>query len=221
MKKVTTGKEKQATYKAEYSRYKKANDQGFYLEGLVIGYAIIEDRLVAFLHYCGIVSRDKDNLEINKPVYPFIRVLLNKPENSTIKVKDIRVKMDIIQSLLKLDIESAQRIDEETKAIIDKQNEGKKRKTRFINGYMPALQKKMDNLNRDDLLVILSKDLESWRLERNTIIHALLNQKIDGIFKATKELSKQGYDLTRKLDDKLVDPVKKKGTNIRKKFNIQ
>ena len=220
MERITTGKEKQDAYRIEYSRYKKALTQQFYLEGLVIGYAIIEDRLVSFLHYCGIVSRDKENLEINKSVYPFIRTLLNKSENASIKVKDIRVKMDIVQAVLELDAESARRIEDNTKVVIDRLNEGKKRKRRILTGYMVSLQKKMNNLEKAELLDFLKNQLEPWREKRNQIIHALLSKQVDGVAEAKKELSEQGYELTRVLDNDLVKPTKK-GMDIRKKFNIQ
>ncbi len=220
MERITSGKEKQNAYRIEYSRYKKALTQEFYLEGLVIGYAIIEDRLVSFLHYCGIVSREKENLEINKSVYPFIRTLLNKSEDTSIKVKDIRVKMDIVQALLELDAESAQQIEIDTKAVIDRQNEGKKRKRRILIGYMIALQRKMNNLKKAELLDFLKNQLDPWRENRNQIIHALLSKKVDGVAIAKKELSEQGYELTRTLDNELVKPTKR-GTDIRKKFNIQ
>lgn len=220
MEKIITGKEKQNAYRIEYSRYKKALAQEFYLEGLVIGYAIIEDRLVSFLHYCGIVSRDRESLEVNKAIYPFIRTLLNKSEDASIKVKDIRVKMDIVEALLELTPESAERIENDTKTIIDRQNEGKKRKRRIVMGYMVALQKKMDNLDKPELLTFFSSRLEPWRINRNQIIHALLSKKVEGVADAKKELSEAGYELTRVLDNNLVKPTKK-GTDIRKKFNIQ
>ncbi|MDE7094719.1 MAG: hypothetical protein K2O52_07390 [Oscillospiraceae bacterium] len=220
MERITTGKEKQKAYRVEYSRYKKALAQEFYLEGLVIGYAIIEDRLVSFLHYCGIVSRNRNKLAINKSIYPFIRILLNKSEDASIKVKDIRVKMNIVQALLELTPESAQQIENDTETIINRQNIGKKRKKRILTGYMVALQKKMDTLNRPELLSFLNDQLEPWRINRNNIVHALLSKRVESVTDVKKELSEMGYELTRVLDNNLVKPTKK-GTDIRKKFNIQ
>lgn len=58
MEKVEKGKDKKYSYKVEYSRFKTALKEEFYLEAISIGYAIIEDRLVAFLHHAGIVTRN-------------------------------------------------------------------------------------------------------------------------------------------------------------------
>lgn len=220
MERIKTGKEKQHAYKVEYSRYKKALSNEFYLEGLVIGYAVIEDRLISFLHYCGIVTRNKDNLQINKPIYPYIRVLLNKTECHSIRVKDIRVKMDIIEAILKLDKESANRIENETKLIIDNSNIGKKRKRRFLKGYMNDLYETKTILDCKHIIDLFSIDLESWRNNRNQLIHALLNNKVESVSEVKKETAEQGYHLSREIDNYLVKPIKKKAT-IRKKYNIQ
>lgn len=85
---------------------------------------------------------------------------------------------------------------------------------------MVSLQKKMNNLEKAELLDFLKNQLEPWREKRNQIIRALLSKKVDGVAEAKKELSEQGYELTRVLDNDLVKPTKK-GMDIRKKFNIQ
>ena len=44
-----TGSDKQETYRTLLSRHKLAMKHGFYFEALLIDYAMLEDRLVAFL----------------------------------------------------------------------------------------------------------------------------------------------------------------------------
>ena len=66
---IKTGKEKQKAYRNEFSRLGKALKDEFFLEAIAIGYAVIEDRLISFLHHAGIVSRTKENLLINRAVY--------------------------------------------------------------------------------------------------------------------------------------------------------
>lgn len=61
-----TGKEKQLTYTTEYRQFNKAMKEEFYLEAVAIGYAIIEDRLTAFLHHAGVVTRTNEDLRINR-----------------------------------------------------------------------------------------------------------------------------------------------------------
>ena len=104
---VKTGKEKQLTYTTEYKQFNKAMKEEFYLEALVIGYAIIEDRLVAFLHHAGIVTRTNEKLAINKSVYPYIRKLLKKDDDFSVKIKDISVKIDLINKLIEMTEENA------------------------------------------------------------------------------------------------------------------
>ncbi len=77
MTNISTGKEKEQAYKVNYARYNKAIKEEFYLEALVIGYAIIEDRLVSFLHHCGIISRDNEKLSVNRKLRPFILISLD------------------------------------------------------------------------------------------------------------------------------------------------
>ena len=94
MEKVKTGTEKQEVYTEEYAKFKKALREEFFLEGIVIGYAVIEDRLVSFLHHAGILSRDNEELKINRSVYPYMRRLLDKDDDYSIKIKNISVKVE-------------------------------------------------------------------------------------------------------------------------------
>lgn len=63
IKKSESGYEKQATYKAMTGKYNVAMKNGFYFEALMIDYAMLEDRLIAFLWACGVVN-DVDNFSI-------------------------------------------------------------------------------------------------------------------------------------------------------------
>lgn len=106
-----TGKEKQLTYTTEYRQFNKAMKEEFYLEAVAIGYAIIEDRLTAFLHHAGVVTRTNEDLRINRQVYPYIRKLLNKEDDYSVKIKDISVKIALITALLNMTENGANGID--------------------------------------------------------------------------------------------------------------
>ena len=216
MQTVKTGREKQIVYAHEYRRLKKAISEQFYLEAISICYAMIEDRLVAFLHHAGIVSRQNDNLVINQSIAPFIRKMLDMQNGNPIRIKDISVKIVIIQKLLSLSEEKATEIDNEMKDCADT-----KRK-RFLaqKGYLTALQKQMEN-TVDVITVqnVLSK-LDPWRSERNQLIHALLSKTVSSSNEAQKSCAETGKELSRLLDDKLVKPFKS-NNRIRKQFNIQ
>ena len=111
MDNVKSGKEKQFVYATEYKRLSKALKEQFYLEAVAIGYAIIEDRLVAFLHHAGIVTRGNRELKINKAVCPYIKKLLMKDDKYILYIKDIGVKTSLIEALLNMTSEQANEID--------------------------------------------------------------------------------------------------------------
>ena len=216
MENIKTGKERQEAYKTEYQRYKIAMKYKFYLEAVAICYAANEDRLTAFLHHAGIVTRTNENLCINSKVYPYIRRLLNKDENGNVKVKDISVKMAIVQELLTMTEERAQEIDESVSEYI----KGIKRKGSVArSGYMTDLFHKVQKVHREEVLDTLTK-LDSWRDERNKLIHALLNKTVSSAIDTKKNCADNGYKISRNLDDHLVKPFKKANT-LRKKYNIQ
>lgn len=55
---VTDGVDKEATYKTQIERYDKAVKNGFYFEAMLIVYAIMEDRLRAWLFYSDVLIPD-------------------------------------------------------------------------------------------------------------------------------------------------------------------
>ncbi|MDO4960671.1 MAG: hypothetical protein Q4E57_02275 [Eubacteriales bacterium] len=212
MEQVRNGRERQERYSSEYDQFKKAKENGFYIEAIAIGYAIIEDRLVAFLHHAGIVSRDnKSDLKINKCIYPFMRRLLGKPDGSTIRIKDIKTKLEVLKAILALDEEKAREIDEYCYSLSHK---------KFRPAYMQSLYHQVDKtLNRQEILQLIGR-IEPWKNDRNVMIHALLSQKNASVWQEKKRLAEECYSLTRDLDNKLVRKFKTRNT-IRKKYNIQ
>ncbi|MBP3898739.1 MAG: hypothetical protein J6D57_13010 [Mogibacterium sp.] len=216
MNSIVSNSEKQNAYRNGYKRLNTALKYEFYLEALSISYAVIEDRLVAFLHHAGIVSRNNPELKINDRVKPYIKKLLGEENNSVIKVKDISVKVRIIKALLSMTEERAEEIDEEIKRGL----EMKSLRKAIRPGYFKDLYTYIDNtLDRRYLLSLLD-DIDPWRDSRNQLIHALLNKTVKTVQQAQKECAYAGYDFSRDLDDRLVKPFKK-GNKLRKKYNIQ
>ena len=216
MQTIQTGEEKQLVYAHEYRRLKKALQEEFYLEAIVISYAIIEDRLVAFFHHAGIVSRQNETLAINRPIYPYMRELLGKESDAVIKIKDISVKMELIRNLLFLTEDKAAQIDNAVAAAAD----SRKKKAALRKAYMVSLQKQIDKtIDRKAIFEILDR-LEPWRNERNQLIHALLSKTATSSEAARKECAYTGQDLARGIDDTLVKPFKK-SNRLRKQHNIQ
>ncbi len=68
---------------------------------MMIAYNLVEDRLIAFLHYAGIVSRDAEELKITKRTKKSIRFLMEKKESERLNVKNIEFKLDVIEKILR------------------------------------------------------------------------------------------------------------------------
>ena len=214
---VRNNLEKHQQYSKEYSRLNKALNLGFYLEAVAIDYAIIEDRLVAFLHYAGIASRNNPDLKINKNVYPYMRNLLHKGPTDGIRVKDISVKMELIRALLSLTEAEALQIDSE---IVEYATTTGRNRHFVKEGYMLDLYKLVnERINKKSIITIFD-DLNTWRIDRNHLIHALLNKTASSSEETKGTCAYQGYDIARELDDMLVKPFKK-NNNIRRKYRIQ
>ena len=53
---VGDNQEKRLTYRRWCGRYQKAMREGFYLEALLIDYALIEDALRSYLYHIGVIE---------------------------------------------------------------------------------------------------------------------------------------------------------------------
>lgn len=217
MQTVKTGKEKQEAYSQNFRLLNKALGQGFYLEGVAISYAVIEDRLVAFLHHAGIVSRNNDDLRINRSAYPYMRILLNKDKNYSIRIKDISVKISLVLALLNLSEDRASEIDSCVKEQISL---SKRKKSILASGYMYDVVSQINKTLDKDALRCIMSDLSQWRNDRNVLIHALLNKTVSSVESTKKKCAETGKELARAIDNYLVKPFKM-NNRIRKKYNIQ
>ena len=216
MKIASNKEEKQLAYKVEYKRFKKALKEEFYLEAVSIGYAIIEDRLIAFLHHAGFVSRNHERLKINKMVYPYVRQLMDVSETSAIIVRSISKKVELIRRLIEMSEGEAEAIDQYVQQYL---NDCKRKKSVAKPGYMLFLHRYVSNVDREEVLTLLNQ-IDNWRNTRNRLVHALLNQKVEYADAMKKNCAEESYSISRKLDDYLVKPFKKK-SRIRGKYNIQ
>lgn len=212
---VKTGKEKQSAYRNEFARLKKAMGNEFYLEAIAICYAIIEDRLIAFFHHAGIVSRNNDNLKINRKVYPYLRKLLGKDEDCAIKIKDVSVKADLVWRLLTMREDDAKSIDDYIAAY----PEDKKRHI-ATPGYMIDLYRQIHRTLDIRNVTSIFLDFQPWRDNRNQLIHALLSKTVVSSAITKKQCAEEGGRLARAMDNYLVKPFKK-GNKLRNKYRIQ
>lgn len=188
---VSDNKEKQHTYRMQMIRYKKAISTGFYLEAIMIDYAMLEDRLLAFLHHAGIVTRNANKPKISKKSGKELRRLLNCTH---IKISNITTKLAIIEILVQLH-----------------ENQPDK--------YWVSVQKQIaTTLESEDVLQICQA-IRKWCDVRNQYVHGLLNKNYYAVQESWREFAVRGHDLCRDVD-RLVDAFKK-GNCIRKINNIQ
>ena len=216
MENVKNNTDRKINYIREYKRYNTAIKNEFYLEAIAIVYAIIEDRLVSFLHHAGIVSRNNENLKITNASYPYIRKLMGKEDSAAIRIKDISVKMNLIMNLLNMDELQALKIDDEVEQFVNTYQ--KKRIAR--KGYMHDIYCQISrSIDREKVQELFMR-FEPWRDTRNKLIHALLNKTAKSSEAAKEKCAKDGYLLSRQFDDCLAKPFYKNNT-IRKKYKIQ
>ena len=194
IQKAKTGKEKQRTYAAYMSQYKKAIRNEFFLEAIMIDYAMMEDRLVALLHYLGIVSRNQSKLSVNKFCRADIRKLLGYKENAAIRINNISVKIRILNSLVK------QTLVEDSA---------------FIKAILEQIAAQIDRNHIERLCC----DILEWCAIRNQYVHALLNKNYDALQAGLNDFAEDGHIIARRIDD-CVKMIKKDNA-IRKQFKIK
>ena len=191
---ATDGKDKGNTYKRYIEKYNKAIKYECFLEAIVIDYAMLEDRLLAFLHYTGVISRTHNKISVNKFCRPQIRSIIAYKPNSAINVNNISVKIRIAKALLSIDD------SEEDKYLLT------------VHSLL-AERVSADEFNKT------LQDITTWCEIRNQYIHALLNKNYDALHDGHCEYSEQGLKLARKVDSYVKNV--KRGDIIRKKFKIQ
>ena len=77
IKPVSSAKDKQRTYSEQMTRYNKAIRGEFYLEALLIDYAMLEDRLYAILYHMAFIANRK-TLKIWKKTKPYLSSIVEK-----------------------------------------------------------------------------------------------------------------------------------------------
>ncbi|MBR2087544.1 MAG: hypothetical protein IJ906_10475, partial [Oscillospiraceae bacterium] len=170
----------------------------------------------AFLHHAGLVTRTNEDLRINRKVYPYIRKLLKKEDDYSIKIKDISVKITLVTALLNMTENEANAID----AYVANYVQGLKRKRAIAQtGYMHDLYTEIKKVNAELVLSTFVR-IEPWRIQRNHLIHALLNKTVESTKDVKKECAEESYAITRAIDNNLVKPFKQ-DNKLRKKYNIQ
>lgn len=181
IKKVESAKEKSQTYSYQMERYKQAIHHKFYFEAIVISYAMIEDRLLAFLHYTGVIDRRTQNnqaertIRVSEQAKKQISALLGYRPNYTINLNTINIKIKIVKALMEL--------PEENNDL-----------------YLNLVRAQIDRtIHRDEFMALLNK-LNTWLKPRNQIIHALMFKQTKDVLNRQPTIAKDGYKIGRELD---------------------
>ena len=199
IKRASNNAERQDTYRTQLGRYSRAMKEGFYFEALLITYSLLEDRLKAFLYYCGFFD-NRNTLKVSKKCKNDIGVLvLDKNQARWPSFRYISTKIDSIEKLLCW-----------VESIMQKDIEG--------NLYYSCLKHSLESVDTDALLKALI-ELRSWIKYRNEVMHASMNKNIDSLYSELSERVAEGMDLARFIDSQ-VRIIKKYGT-VRKTMKMQ
>lgn len=194
IKSVSSNVEKAQTYGDLMRRYNKAIKEGFFFEAMLIEYAMIEDRLLAFLYHCG-VQNGRDSLKISK----ISRNKLLKPlftsedgKEKRLSLNGVGRKIEIIDAILTWECSIACTPDDK---------------------YMKTLKTQCESLDILEFQEIL-KNILTWKNYRNEIIHGLLNKNINALQAEIENNVTIGMLLARGVDKQV--KIIKKGNKIRK-----
>lgn len=190
---VNSNIDKQRTYKENCAKYKKAVQEEFYFEAMLISYAMLEDRLRSFLYHIGALTNRQSTAVSSKKsknqLKGIVSVYKTDKENDSLGITNISGKIKIIRCTL------------EWAATVNGGYEDDKYLATLKNQYE-------DNIDIQEMLDALEQ-LGGWLDYRNEIMHALLNKNVDSLHTELRERTLQGMELARKIDS-FVSQVKKR-----------
>ncbi len=201
IKPVIDNADKQRTYREHKVRYKKAMENEFYFEALLIDYALLEDRLRSMIYHMGFL-RDRSCFKIWNKKTDFLKDVVSiykeKDESYQLGISSISGKIKIVRCVLKWTACT----------------EGDYQKDK----HLVALKNKCECLDIDGLLIAFEK-LNEWRDYRNEVIHALMNKNIDSLSVELKQRAEEGMTLATFFDNQ--EKTLKRGNIIRKSAGLQ
>lgn len=194
---VKDNQEKYETYRAQIGRYNLAMKHGFYLEALLIDYAVLEDRLSAFLCAAGVLN-DADSSKFgnrrNKAILQKLYTAYSG-NDAPPRLKTISGKIEMVRALL---------------TFAETEYEGD-------NRYLLALHEGLLVLNREELSEAL-RGLDTWRSYRNEVIHAAMNKNVYSLHEHLAENAALGMEYARVIDN--AAKKLKRRTKIRKTVSM-
>ena len=161
---VQNNYEKYLIYRDQMGRYKRAVRGGFYFEALLIDYAMLEDRLLAFLYHIGAVDDRYVSIKITGRTKNYLKQIYG---DSPISLTTINGKLNLIRAVL--------RWAETDEEIAPNQR------------YQSTLKKQCrEQLDLSGFLTKLD-EIDKWKEYRNEVIHALMNKKSGAIYEQIEQ----------------------------------
>lgn len=196
---ITSNMEKKTAYQIQMERFKRAKAGGFHLEAIFILYALIEDRLSAFLFHAGITNATRQRITKNGKVGPHLKGAITLLNNQQTNIRTMSAKVKLIKELLTWS--GSYTINEPS-----------------LN-YLDALCKQINKTAGKEGMIDTLTRIEEWCACRNELVHALLNKKVENQEEVLQNLVTEGEDCNRLLQN-FVKSFKVRNT-LRKTFNIQ
>ena len=193
---VADNKEKQATYQQQMRRHKKAMNDGFFFEAMLIDYAMLEDRLRSMLYHAAFfASREKTVCwKKTKPYFQsFVSEYKNEKDNESLGVTNISGKIKVIRSMLRWVVEGDS-VDQSDR-------------------YLQKLDFQCESLDIGAMLETLDA-IQDWCAYRNEIVHALLNKNTTSVYAELETQAENGMKYARFIDSQV--RILKKGNVVRK-----
>lgn len=197
---VKNNLDKQRTYAKQKEKYKSAMQHGFYLEAMMIDYALLEDRLRSVFYHIGFLPNRKTTTVWKKARPYFSDIVLQykkESENDTLGITNISNKIKIVRSIL----------------LWVANTEG----GYLNNKHLSLLKSQCESVDIDAFLSAL-KEIEDWCSYRNEIVHALMNKNLESIESELKVKAELGMKLANFIDSQ--EKIIKKGNKIRKGINL-
>ena len=201
IKPVKDNTDKQRTYREHKGRYKRAMENEFYFEALLIDYALLEDRLRAIIYHMGFL-KDRTAFRIWKKKHACLQEIISLYQDTTdscqISIRDISGKIKIIRNILLWAANSEDNYQQDR--------------------HLSTLKSRCQELDVDTLLLSLNQ-LHEWCAYRNEVIHGLMNKNLESLSGGLKSKVEEGMLLASFFDNQ--EKHLKKGNKIRKSANLQ
>lgn len=178
--KVTSPMDKHYTYKELNIKKEKALKDKDYISVIHYSYAMIEDRLLSFLHYLYIIDRDKYPYKLESIVKDEMTALLDKNKSEK-KGNDYNPNINNISTKIKI-IKKIYNYKKDDAIIIE-------------------MKKHMDDLFSLKELKHDILKLEKWIKFRNELVHSLYNKHYEDLENKIEEQANMGIYLSNQFDN--------------------